>query len=116
MKETLRGYYDSAESYFKKDFTPLEKLIIGLVIFFVGLTLGVVIGVLSMKSKKQDEEELYLDDEFDDEFEEDEDEFEPENKQIPGKATETTIPEEELFSDIDIPLDGEKKAFWRFKK
>ena len=35
MKETLRGYYDSAESYFKKDFTPLEKLIIGLIIFVV---------------------------------------------------------------------------------
>lgn len=116
MKETLKGYYDNAESYFKKDFTPFEKLIIGLVIFFIGLTLGVVIGVLAMKSKKNDDDELYLDDEFEDEFEEDEDEFEVENKQIPERATETTIPEEELFSDIDIPLDGEKKAFWRFKK
>lgn len=116
MKETLKGYYDNAESYFKKDFTPLEKLIIGLVIFFIGLTLGVVIGVLAMKSKKNDDDELYLDDEFEDEFEDDEDEFEVENKQIPERATETTIPEEELFSDIDIPLDGEKKVFWRFKK
>ena len=114
MKETLRGYYDSAESYFKKDFTPLEKLIIGLIIFVIGLTLGVVIGVLAMKGKKKDEE-FYLDEEFEDEFDEDE-EFDMENKQIPEKATETTIPEEELFSDIDITLDGEKKAFWRFKK
>ena len=114
MKETLRGYYDTAESYFKKDFAPLEKLIISAVIFVLGITIGVVIGVLAMKSKQNKEDDLYLDEEFDEDFEDEE--FEIENKQIPEKATETTIPEEELFSDIDIPLDGEKKAFWRFKK
>lgn len=100
MKETMKNYYDSVQNYFRKDFSPLEKGIIALIIFTVGLTLGIVLGV-AFKSGKKNEKDYEIDvPDF-------------EKKQIPEKATETSIPEEELFQDVP---SGSKKAFWHFKK
>lgn len=103
MKETMQNYYDSVQNYFKKDLSPLEKGIIALIIFAVGLTLGLVLGII-IKSGGKDEHD----------FDEEIDVPDFDKKQIPEKATETSIPEEELFQDI--PLEGNKKAFWHFKK
>lgn len=97
----MKKIYSNVEKCCKRHYSPLEKGLITLCAFLLGIVLGFILspvkqGVAIGSNNGNEYDEKKHD----------------EKKQIPQKASKPSVSDEELFSDI--PQD--KKVFWHFKK